>query len=121
RGKVQGAVASARYLDYDYNRFYSHHDFPYLERVEGAFLEIILCRLAHLPTGASVLDVGCGTGFDTWLMDRMGYRSLGVDTSHVAIEKARQRPGQARFLCCDALTARGEIGSGFDLVYCSGF
>jgi hypothetical protein len=51
----------------------------------------------------------------------MGYRAVGVDTSPVAVEKALRRPGGARFCCSDALTAWGEVGGGFDLVFCSGF
>ena len=116
----QETTVSTGYLDYDYDRFYSHHDFDYVERVETAFLTVILRGLAKLPDGACVVDVGCGTGFDTWLMDRMGYRAVGVDTSQVAIEKARQRPGGAQFVHGDALTLHDELGCDFDLVYCSG-
>src|SRR5256885_16187085 len=93
----------------------------YVERVEAAFLDVILRRLVRLPRGASVLDVGCGTGFDTWLMHRMGYEAVGIDSSPVAIEKAGSRTGHVRFPCRDALAAPDEPGSPFDLVYCSGF
>jgi SAM-dependent methyltransferase len=117
----QDAVSRTSYVDYDYDRFYTDHDFRYVERVEAAFLDVILRRLVRLPGGASVLDAGCGTGFDTWLMDRMGYEAVGVDTSPVAIEKAVSRTGLARFLCRDALAPPNELGGPFDLVYCSGF
>ena len=89
--------------------------------MQDAFLRAILHGLVRLPKGATVLDLGCGTGFDTWLMDRLGYRALGVDVSRVGIEKARQRGGGARFIIADALTAHVEIGTDWDLVYCSGF
>lgn len=117
----QETVSSTGYEDYDYDRFYSAHDFSYVERVESAFLDVIIRRLAGLSSGALVLDVGCGTGFDTWLMERRGYQAVGVDSSPVAIEKARLRPGHARFRCADALTAHEALGSQYDLLYCSGF
>jgi SAM-dependent methyltransferase len=116
-----GAVSSVGYVDYDYDRFYASTDFDYNERVETAFLQSILRGLVRLPGGFQILDVGCGTGFDTWLMDRMGYRAIGVDVSRVAIDRARQRPGGARFVLADALSAHPEIGCQFDLAYCSGF
>src|SRR5256885_11626671 len=61
----------------------------YVERVEAAFLDVILRRLVRLPRGASVLDVGCGTGFDTWLMHRMGYEAVGIDSSPVDRKSTR--------------------------------
>jgi SAM-dependent methyltransferase len=117
----QRTVSAAGYLDYDYDRFYSESDFDYVERVEAAFVGAILRGLLRLPRGAEVVDMGCGTGFDTWLMDRMGYRAVGVDISPVGIEKARRRGGGARYVLADALAGAAEIGGPFDLVYCSGF
>jgi SAM-dependent methyltransferase len=117
----QRSVSAAGYLDYDYDRFYASNDFDYVERVEAAFLRSVLLGLLRLPRGARVVDLGCGTGFDTWLMDRMGYQAIGVDVSKVAIEKAQRRSGTARFVQADALTAAEEIGGDFDLAYCSGF
>jgi SAM-dependent methyltransferase len=117
----QRVVSAAGYLDYDYDRFYASTDFDYVERVEASFLSTVLRGLLRLPQGACVVDLGCGTGFDTWLMDRMGYQATGVDVSKVAIEKARRRTGGARFVQADALTAVEQVGCDFDLAYCSGF
>jgi SAM-dependent methyltransferase len=117
----QRAVSAAGYVDYDYDRFYASTDFDYVERVEAAFLRAVLRGRLRLPAGASVVDLGCGTGFDTWLMDRMGYRVVGVDVSRVAIDKARRRLGGARFVLADALLGSSEIGGPFQLAYCSGF
>jgi SAM-dependent methyltransferase len=115
------ARSAADYLDYDYDRFYASTDFDYNEKVESAFVEALLQGLLRLPRGSSVIDLGCGTGFDTWLMDRIGYRAIGVDVSRVAIEKAQQRPSKARFIQADVLTARPLLEEAFDVAYCSGF
>ena len=92
--------------------------------------------LVHgLPTGASVLDLGCGTGrpLAAWLMDR-GYAVTGVDQSAALLGRARHRfpdghwieaefgtwlateHGRSRFaatLCWDALfhVERGRHGA----------
>lgn len=50
--------------------------------------------LAGLPTGAPVLDMGCGTGEFTQFMAGLGYRASGIDLSPSAIAAARQKhPG----------------------------
>jgi SAM-dependent methyltransferase len=115
------AVFAAGTIDYDYDRFYTLRDFQYEEPVEATFLRALLHGLLRLPPRAAVVDLGCGTGFDAWLMDRMGYQVVGIDTSRVAIEKARQRGGTAQFLHGDALALRPEQVARFDLAYCSGF
>jgi SAM-dependent methyltransferase len=117
----QRVVSAGGYLDYDYDRFYASTDFDYVERVEAAFLRSVLVGRLRLPTGARIVDLGCGTGFDTWLMDRMGYSAVGVDVSKVAIEKAMRRSGGATFVQADALAGGERIGRDFDLAYCSGF
>ena len=116
-----GAVPATGPIDYDYDRFYTLHDFHYVEPVEATFLRTLLGGLLRLPSGAAVVDLGCGTGFDTWLMDRMGYRAVGIDMSQVAIEKARRRGGTAQFLHADGLACRPDQAARFDLAYCSGF
>src|SRR5712692_11072890 len=118
---AQDEALCLNYRDYDYDRFYAAHDFDYVERVEASFLRAILRGLLDLPDGAAVVDLGCGTGFDTWLIDRMGYRAVGIDSSRVAVEKARQRGGGAQFVLGNALSAHAQVGSGFDVAYCSGF
>ena len=50
--------------------------------------------LAHVPTGADVLDVGCGAGeFSAALIDG-GARPVAVDVAREALRRARERiPG----------------------------
>jgi 2-polyprenyl-3-methyl-5-hydroxy-6-metoxy-1,4-benzoquinol methylase len=43
-----------------------------------------------LPTGATVLDVGCGNGIISRSLGRKGFKVLGIDVSEKAIEKAKQ-------------------------------
>ena len=47
----------------------------------------------YLPVGASVLDVGCGSGYGASIMRSFGYEATGVDINEHILSYARQRPG----------------------------
>ena len=63
-----------------------------------------LPRLLHTQGSATILEIGCGTG---WLCDRLGaFGSVtGIDLADAVIERARVRVPQARFLAGDFATA----------------
>ena len=50
---------------------------------------------AELPSGADVVDLGCGPGRHTAHLHSLGLRALGVDTSAVAVDMARRRGAPA--------------------------
>lgn len=58
------------------------------ERVELAQLE---CLLAPLAPGASVLEIGCGTGRFAEHLQRRGWRVLGCDPAHNMLRSASAR------------------------------
>ncbi|HVP15117.1 MAG TPA: class I SAM-dependent methyltransferase [Terriglobales bacterium] len=66
------------------------------------------------PAGASVLDVGCGTGFFVEYYLRRGARVTGVDIAATSVERLRAGFPQASFVLADVSEA--EIGGRFDLV-----
>jgi SAM-dependent methyltransferase len=51
--------------------------------------------------GTRGLDVGCGTGRNTLYAAAQGLRMTGFDRSRVAIDRARERGGDAEFLVGD--------------------
>jgi SAM-dependent methyltransferase len=59
----------------------------------------------HLPapSGARVLDLGCGFGRYLLALQSAGYEAWGVDTSPDQIEFARQHLGLSNCVCEDAL------------------
>lgn len=64
-----------------------------------AYYEPFLAK--HVPSGARVLELGCGTGFYTrWLVDR-GCTVTAMDISPAMIEEARKRSPQATFVAGD--------------------
>lgn len=72
----------------------------------------------RLPTGASVLDLGCGCGLPVArALTSSGHRVIGVDISAVQIDRARRLVPSATFLRADATRIRFPDGS-FDAVIC---
>ena len=61
-------------------------------------------NLIRAVTTASIkpckaLDIGCGTGDNAIWLSEQGFRVTGVDTSEVAIEKAREKASKANINC----------------------
>jgi len=72
----------------------------------------------RLPAHADVLDLGCGCGLPmTRRLTDLRYQVLGVDTSRVQIDRARQLVPAARFIQADASDMQFEPGS-FDAIVC---
>lgn len=71
----------------------------------------------HVPSGASVLDVGCGDGYATYKLSQTGYIACGTDLSERMIEMGKER-GEAKglsFVQADLTRLPFEAGS-FDAV-----
>jgi ubiquinone/menaquinone biosynthesis C-methylase UbiE len=75
------------------------------------YLEGILRRLGCRPN--TVLDVACGTGNVSELLDRRGYRVVGVDISEEMIRIARSKLTGVEYHSCDV--AELDLGRRFDL------
>lgn len=69
--------------------FEEARDKPVLGFVEKPYLEMVA---SALPDNASILDLGCGTGFPVadYFM-KSGHNVTGIDGSEVMIQKCRQR------------------------------
>ncbi len=85
------------------------------------FAEYLLSRL-DLPTGASVLDVACGTGLPTfYLAHRVGPtgRVVGLDLSEAQVARARAVQAShlpwAQFRCGDVRDVPPDLGT-FDRI-----
>jgi SAM-dependent methyltransferase len=60
-----------------------------------SFLNVLLA--ADPPPGARVLDVGCGPGWTSHLLGKMGYAVLGFDLSEEMLELAHERVDREPF------------------------
>ena len=83
---------------------------------QPAVVELELAGAFHSP----VLDLGCGAGEHTVLLHRQGYRTLGVDASPAAVDRARRLAREtgvaAEFAVGDAMapTALGTFATVLD-------
>jgi SAM-dependent methyltransferase len=107
--------ASAKAL---YEDFYSARDFKHFGAADRAEVRAYVkhCGLA----GASLLDVGCGTGWYTHLFCESGVRAWGIELSRAGAAAATVRYGRGRFLVGDGLNLPIEQES-LDAVFLSGF
>ena len=71
--------------------------------------------LERLGDGASVLDVGCGTGVPIARALAARYRVTGVDVSREMVRLARRNVPDGEFICSDVMSVDFEPG-GFDAV-----
>lgn len=84
---------------------------------------IILENFPNLPGNSSVLDVGCGTGRQSFLFARLGARVVGIDIAEELLKVGRSKasawPGRVEFMPGDA-TGIPFAGETFDVVNCCG-
>ncbi len=79
----------------------------------------------HFPQGKGLtaLDVGCGTGLQTFLLHVLGYETTGIDIAHALIDrallKAPRDKAAPRFVLGSAVNLPFQDNS-FDLVSCCG-
>ncbi len=78
----------------------------------GAYTEMLL---ECLPSGADVLDLGCGAGLPTTARLAESFNVTGVDISPGQIERARRNVPGTTFICAD-MTELELPESGFDAV-----
>ena len=80
----------------------------------GSFYDGIAADIiATVPSGASVLDVGCGPGHLTRRLTASGFDVTGIDLDPAMIERATARGG-GHYLAADAASLPFEDGA-FDL------
>ncbi|MBE9224527.1 class I SAM-dependent methyltransferase [Phormidium sp. LEGE 05292] len=105
-----------RYTDYDpwawlYNESEAHlacrRFMPSLKKL----------LLPHLPKGAEILDLCCGTGQLTQQLLSGGYRVIGLDGSEKMLHYARENAPNCQFILGDARSF--EFPSTFDAVICT--
>lgn len=72
--------------------FYQNNATAYIQQTKDVDMQAHYQRfLPHLPKGATVLDVGFGSGRDMLYFQRMGYRAEGIDIVPTFVEKAKEK------------------------------
>lgn len=94
-----------------WQEFFKHEadqydDEPFTQATEAEVAFLI--EQFQLPRGATILDVGCGTGRHSVALAQHGFAVTGMDLSDEMLEKARARAAatgtDVTFIQCDAAT-----------------
>jgi SAM-dependent methyltransferase len=114
---VREAVArlfDAMAAEYDVLEPWYEHFYPRLHA-------ILVTALAPPRDGRRrrALDAGCGHGFQTALLQALGYETHGVDLAAALLDLARARVPRAALACADVMALPYADGT-FDVVSCCG-
>ncbi len=84
----------------------------------------VLVELFGPPADGGILDAGCGTGRQALALSEQGYRVVGADASGEMLQVARSLEpagaGSIRFVQSSYEDLFGEVGGGFDGLFCLG-
>jgi SAM-dependent methyltransferase len=92
------------------------NDLPWEIHTHDPYLPLIIKQLKN-KTG-KVIDVGCGSGYDSNFFHEQGYDVTGIDISETAIKIAKRKFSNITFDCKDVL--QEQFDSDFNLVYDKG-
>ena len=114
-----------RHIAYLFNKMAAEYDqledewYPHLFRQ----IERVVRRHASDVAGDRAIDVGCGTGFQTTILEGLGYQTVGIDIAGDLVTHAREKlaatGSRAQFCVASALDIPFPAGW-FDLVNCAG-
>lgn len=85
------------------------HDESYLQH----YMELVL---RYAPTTSKILDLGCGTGISSRLLNQAGYDVVGTDISSLFLNEAKNWENEKlRYQVCDVMELPYEDDS-FDVI-----
>ncbi len=81
----------------------------------------LFSKLPKLPNNPTILDLGCGTGYQLRLLKERypEARLIGLDASEAMLKKAHQKVGDKVTLINRQYTKSSFSENSFDLVVCS--
>jgi MPBQ/MSBQ methyltransferase len=92
---------------------------PWYDHLYTALHAILRSALSPAPGPRRALDAGCGTGFQTALLEGLGYATHGFDISAGLLAVARQRLERSAFACGNIESLPYRDGH-VDVVTCCG-
>ncbi|HEY7154901.1 MAG TPA: class I SAM-dependent methyltransferase [Gemmataceae bacterium] len=102
-----------------WNERYETGDTPWETGQSSSELQRVVDEATIRPCRA--LEMGCGTGASAVWLAQQGFDVTALDLSPLAIERARQRAGEAgvsvRFLVADVLNPPPELAGPFDFFF----
>lgn len=78
---------------------------------DEAYLPCLDEFLSLLPPGGRVLDLCCGTGYESFRLRRRGFESVGLDFSGESLAIAREKNPDVLFYQGDMLESYPQVGA----------
>lgn len=109
-------------MNLDYKKAQESYDKYAKLYAENTFHKLLQFQLnnfiSHLPKGAKILDVACGSGRDTQYLTEDGFDVLGIDISEELLKEARLRAKNCKFQKMNLLRLEFDESS-FDGIWCT--
>ena len=104
-----------------YDAFYSKGGWTYSNWRHRRFLVKKIIKPLKLQKGLKLLEIGCGMGFHSNLLSKLGFEVVGVDLSEAGIEYAKNHFSKPQFFDLDALNLSSEFEyEHFDVIFSRG-
>ena len=121
-GRADWAQARGRLIATEGDSYF--HGWVYRTIIDPALVPIRERVGSWIPDGAAVVDIGCGTGAQLFVLSDRIARGLGVDRSQTQIEYACQQAGRLglshiEFLVADATDLNSILDGEFDIAVTS--
>lgn len=99
----QESLSGLETSDLEMQRFYNDiaHEFADAWYANECLLPVLKAFLTMLKPHPRVLDLGCGAGYESMRLHRLGAEVVGIDYSAEPIQIARERNPQCRFEVMD--------------------
>ena len=113
RRKPMKPTFSNVYEDSGRARAYAQLEFPGTYHLAFRDLPALFDKHVH---GRRALDFGCGTGRSTRFLDRLGYRTVGVDIAPAMLDQARSIDPLGEYRLVTTADGLTELAGPFDLI-----
>lgn len=84
------------------------------------FLPYLKQFLAYLPKEPKIVELCCGTGYDTMRLNKLGATVVGLDLSKGALKIAKEKNPNIRFFLQDILQDYSYVGIVDGILCCAG-
>jgi len=112
---------AAERRDRFYTEFYKNGGWSYEYQKELKFFQKYFKDKLHLPKGAAILELGCGLGYQAYVLADMGFDVVAMDANAQAIVEANKLQSKAHYICDSADNIGNYYGEAtFDMIYVRG-
>lgn len=117
--KLVGAAFEQKRVGESYESFYSRGGWTYDTDSEATFLVHRILKPLNICPGSQILELGCGTGFHSWLLCRLGMAVTAIDSCPAAIGRAKHYHG-VTYECTDVNYFISCCEKQFDMIFARG-